>query len=171
MAAALRGGSPGAGDPQSAQGRQRVGACTRSHLHCQPPPHGRDPSPPTLPPKGPLTTHAAAEGTPHHPRCHRRDPSPPTPPCRDSAQLGHRSSCQGRLGGAAFGAGKVVPPTASPSPQEASPAPDLSQVELQDVADIMRGGLGQLHQLLPVLKCLAELLHAGLDAVDSVDAL
>lgn len=50
-------------------------------------------------------------------------------------------------------------------------APHLPQVELQDVADVVRGGLGQLHQLLPVLKRLAKLLHAGLYAVHAVDAL
>lgn len=55
--------------------------------------------------------------------------------------------------------------------REAPPAPHLSQVELQDVADVMGGGLGQLHQLLPVLKGLAKLLHTGLDTVNSVDAL
>lgn len=63
------------------------------------------------------------------------------------------------------------PPLPCLPQQKVSPAPYLPQVELQDIADIMGGGLGQLHQLLPVLKRLAELLHAGLDAVNSVDAL
>lgn len=50
-------------------------------------------------------------------------------------------------------------------------APHLPQVELQDVADVVRGGLGQLHQLLPILKRLAKLLHTGLYTVHAVDAL
>lgn len=58
-----------------------------------------------------------------------------------------------------------------PRQQKASLPQYLSQVELQDVADVVRGGLGQLHQLFPILKRLAKLLHAGLDAVNSVDAL
>lgn len=54
---------------------------------------------------------------------------------------------------------------------EAPPPPHLSQVELQDIADVVGGGLGQLHQLLPILKGLAKLLHTGLDTINSVDAL
>lgn len=61
--------------------------------------------------------------------------------------------------------------TPSAPPTEAPPSSHLSQVELEDIADVVRGGLGQLHQLLPILKRLAELLHTGLDTIDSVDAL
>lgn len=47
----------------------------------------------------------------------------------------------------------------------------LSEIQLEHVADVVWRALGQLHQLLSVLESLAQLLHAGLDPVDSVDAL
>ena len=47
----------------------------------------------------------------------------------------------------------------------------LSQVELQHVADVMWVEVGQLHQVLAVLKRLAELFHAGLGPVHTVNAL
>lgn len=48
---------------------------------------------------------------------------------------------------------------------------NLSEVKLQDVADVMWWALGQLHQLFAVLKGLAQLLHTSLHPVHSVDAL
>ena len=54
---------------------------------------------------------------------------------------------------------------------EAGPTPYLSEVELQDVADVVGGALGQLHQLLAVLKDLTQLLHASLHPIHPVDAL
>ncbi len=47
----------------------------------------------------------------------------------------------------------------------------LSEVKLEDVADVMRWTLGQLHQLFAVLKGLTQLLHTSLHPVHSVDAL
>lgn len=47
----------------------------------------------------------------------------------------------------------------------------LSEVKLEDVADVMRRALRQLHQLLAVFEGLTEFLHAGLHAVHPVDAL
>lgn len=47
----------------------------------------------------------------------------------------------------------------------------LSQVKLEDVADVMWRTLGQLHQLLAILEGLTQLLHARLHSVHPVDAL
>lgn len=47
----------------------------------------------------------------------------------------------------------------------------LSQVELQDVADVVRVQLRELHQVLAVLKRLAQLLHPRLGPIHPVDAL
>lgn len=47
----------------------------------------------------------------------------------------------------------------------------LSEVQFENIADVMWWTLGQLHQLFPILKGLAQLLYAGLHTVDSVNAL
>lgn len=47
----------------------------------------------------------------------------------------------------------------------------LSQVELQDVADVVRVKVRELHQVLAVLKRLAQFLHPRLGPVHPVDAL
>ena len=48
---------------------------------------------------------------------------------------------------------------------------DLSEVELEHIADVMRGGLRELHQLLAIFKGLAQLLHTRLHPIHTVDAL
>lgn len=47
----------------------------------------------------------------------------------------------------------------------------LSEVELEDVADVVRRVIRQLHQVLPVFECLAELLHARFGAVHTINSL
>lgn len=48
---------------------------------------------------------------------------------------------------------------------------NLSEVELKDIADVMRRVIRQLNQVLPVFKCLAELLHARFGAVHTINSL
>ena len=47
----------------------------------------------------------------------------------------------------------------------------LSEVKLEDVANVMWRTLGQFDQLLAILKGLTELLHTSLHPVHPVDAL
>lgn len=47
----------------------------------------------------------------------------------------------------------------------------LSEVKLEDIADVMWRTLRELDQLLPILEGLTQLLHAGLHPVHPVDAL
>ncbi len=47
----------------------------------------------------------------------------------------------------------------------------LPQVQLQYVADVVRRGLGQLHQLFAVLKRLAQLLHPRLHPIHTINTL
>lgn len=47
----------------------------------------------------------------------------------------------------------------------------LSEVKLEHVADVMWRALRQLHQLFPILKGLAQLLHTRLHSVYPVDTL
>lgn len=50
-------------------------------------------------------------------------------------------------------------------------AADLSEVELEDVADVVGRVIRQLNQVLPVFKCLAELLHTRFGAVHTINPL
>ena len=52
-----------------------------------------------------------------------------------------------------------------------SKAAHLSQVEFEHVADVVGVQVGELHQVLAVLKRLAQLLHPRLGAVHTVDPL
>lgn len=52
-----------------------------------------------------------------------------------------------------------------------SGAAHLSQVELENVTDVMWIKFWELHQIFAVLKCLAQLLHPGFSAIHAVDAL
>lgn len=47
----------------------------------------------------------------------------------------------------------------------------LSEVELEDVADVVGRVIRQLHQVLAVFKCLAQLLHTRLGAVHTINSL
>lgn len=47
----------------------------------------------------------------------------------------------------------------------------LSQVEFEYVADIMGIKVGELHQVLSILKRLAQLLHPRLGTIHAVDTL
>lgn len=47
----------------------------------------------------------------------------------------------------------------------------LSQVEFEHIADVVGVKVGQLHQVLPVLKRLTQLLHPRLGAIHAVDPL
>ncbi len=55
--------------------------------------------------------------------------------------------------------------------EEVSKATHLSQVELEYVAYVVRIKLRELHQVLAILKRLAQLLHPRLGAIHAVDPL
>lgn len=47
----------------------------------------------------------------------------------------------------------------------------LSQVQFEHIADVVRRGLGKLHQLFAVLKRLTQLLHSCLHSIYTVYSL